>query len=261
MARVQSLAYHISMGIRTVWALKLLNATLAALGVSAAICACGGPGDRIKEITNKTPEPSPTQGERELSGVYTVNGSGPNDADPYNGVLNITPSGDVYSLRWQTNRGTRIGTAVQLGDAASATVAGTGAGEGCGIVLYRISSDGALDGRQVMWNGAEFGTEKGIRTEGRNFPGTYDISGKSAEGKDYSGRLTITKDGEGFLFEWKLDKPRIGFGIQKGSYAAVSFGGRQCSFVLYRIMGSSGLDGSTGGQARVTFGTESAKRQ
>jgi hypothetical protein len=162
MARVQSLAYDISMGMRISRALKRLNATFAALGVSAAICACGGPGDRIKEISNKAPLPSPTQGERELSGVYTVTGSGPNEADPYKGVLNITPSGDVYGLRWQTNRGTRIGTAVQIGDAAGATVAGTGAGNGCGIVLYRISPDGALDGRHVMWNGAAFGTEKGI---------------------------------------------------------------------------------------------------
>jgi hypothetical protein len=147
-----------------------------------------------------------------------------------------------------------------MADSAAATYAGVGAGEDCGVVLYRISSDGTLNGRSVMWNGAKFGTEKGMRKEGRNFPGTYEITGTSADGKDYSGPLTIIKDGEGFLFEWKLDKPRIGFGVQKGSYAAVSFGGRQCSFVLYSV-GSSGLDGTTGGQARVTFGTESAKRQ
>mgnify|MGYP006198848991 CR=1 FL=1 len=144
----------------------------------------------------------------------------------------------------------------------AASYAGPGAGKGCGVVLYRISSDGALDGRSVMWNGTKYGTEKGIRTEGRNFPGMYDITGTSPEGQNYSGPLKITKNGEGYLFEWKLDKPRLGFGIQRGSYAAVSFGGRQCSFVLYSVTGSSGgLDGSTGGQARVTFGTESAERQ
>jgi hypothetical protein len=249
------------MAIRITRPSKRLITTLILLTLCSAVGGCGGPGDRIKEISNKTPQPSPTQRERELSGVYTVTGSGPNEADPYNGVLNITPAGDVYALRWQTNRGTRVGTAVQLGDSAAATYTAIGAGEGCGVVLYRIASDGTLEGRTTIWNVEKYGVEKAIRKEGRNFPGTYDVTGTAPDGKEYTGPLTITKDGEGYLFEWKIGKPRIGFGIQKGSYAAVSFGGRQCSFVLYSVMGSSGLDGSTGGQARVTFGSESAKRQ
>ena len=240
----------------------VLYAVLAALiAVGSGITGCGGPAERIKETSQSTQAPSPTPGERELSGVYAVSGAGTNGAEPYTGVLNITPSGDVYGLRWQTNRGTRIGNAVQIGEAAAATYAGVGAGKGCGVILYRIASDGSLDGRSVMWDESKFGTEKGIRTEGRNFPGKYEVTGTSPDGNTHSGQLTITKDGEGYLFEWKLDKTRLGFGTQVGSYAAVSFGGRHCSFVLYRVMGSSGLEGTTGSQARVTFGTESAKRQ
>ncbi len=234
---------------------------LSAIGISLGITGCGGPAERIRETSEIPAPPSPTPGERELSGVYSVSGAGTHGTNPYAGVLNITPSGDVYGLRWQTDRGTRIGKAVQLGEAAAATYAGTGAGKGCGVMLYRIASDGSLEGRSVMWDESKYGTEKGVRTEGRNFPGTYDMTGTSPDGKTYSGQLTITKDGEGYLFEWKLGKTRLGFGTQEGSYAAVSFGGRHCSFVLYRIMGSSGLDGTTGSQARVTFGTESVKRQ
>ena len=235
--------------------------TFIVLLALANFTGCGGPAERIRETSQQTPIPSPTPGERELSGVYTVTGAGTHGADPYTGVLNITPSGDVYELRWQTNRGTRIGNAVQIGDSAAATYAGIGAGKGCGVTLYRISSNGDLGGRSVMWGDSKYGTEKAVRTEGRNFPGTYDVSGTYPDGTAYSGKLRITKDGEGYLFEWKLDKTRLGFGTQEGSYAAVSFGGRHCNFVLYRILGSSGFDGTTGSQARVTFGSESVKSQ
>ncbi len=224
--------------------------------------SCGGPDERIKDIeAQKTPAASPTPTEREISGVFNVSGTAANDTEPYNGVLTVAPSGDVYEFRWALNKGTFIGTGVQLGNVTAASFAATGGGKGCGVALYKIASDGSMEGRVAHWGEGKYGTEKATRVEGDNFPGKYDVSGRSIDGKDYAGGLTIKKDGAGYDFEWKNDKPQVGFGIWKGSYAAVSFGGRQCSFALYDITSNGSLDGSWGGQKSVTFGKETAKRQ
>ena len=216
----------------------------------------------MKDIeAQKTPAPTVTPTEREISGTFNVNGTAANDTEPYNGVLTVAPSGDVYSFRWTTNKGTRVGTGVQLGNTTAASYAATGGGKGCGVALYKIASDGSIEGRVAFWGEEKFATEKATRIEGNNFPGKYSVNGKSIDGKDYAGSLTIIKDGAGYDFEWQTGKPQVGFGIWKGSYAAVSFGGRQCSFVLYDISSNGNLDGNWGGQSAVTFGKETAKRQ
>ncbi|MFN0140492.1 MAG: hypothetical protein ACKVQW_10470 [Pyrinomonadaceae bacterium] len=208
-----------------------------------------------------TPAPSPTPTEREISGVFNVSGTATNDTEPYNGVLTVSPTGDVYEFRWSLNKGTFIGTGVQLGSVAAVSYAGVGGGKGCGVAVYRIASNGSMEGRVARWGEGKFGTEKAARSEGDKFPGKYNVTGKYGDGKDYTGDLVIRKDGAGYDFEWQTGKPQVGFGIWKGSYAAVSFGGRQCSFALYDIASNGNLDGNWGGQSAVTFGKESAKRQ
>lgn len=241
--------------------MKLLT-LISHISLLTLLLACGGPGDRIKDIeAQKTPTASPTPTERAMSGVFNVSGTAANDTEPYNGVLTVAPSGDVYEFRWALNKGTFIGTGVQLGSVAAVSFAKTGGGKGCGVTVYRIASDGSMEGRTAQWNEPKFGTEKVTRVEGDNFPGKYKVSGKTLDGKDYTGDLFIRKDGAGYDFEWKTDKPQVGFGIWKGSYAAASFGGRQCSFALYDVSSKGSLDGNWGGQKSVTFGKESAKRQ
>lgn len=216
----------------------------------------------MKDIeAQKTPAPSPTPAEREISGVFKVSGTAANETEPYNGVLTVAPSGDVYGFRWQLNRGNRVGTGVQLGNVIAVSYAVPGGGKGCGVTVYRIASDGSIEGRIAQWNEPKFGTEKAKRVEGDNFPGKYLVTGKTLDGKDYTGDLIIKKDGAGYDFEWLTEKPQVGFGIWKGSYAAVSFGGRQCSFALYDISSNGSLEGNWGGQKSVTFGKETAKRQ
>ncbi|MGB2752685.1 MAG: hypothetical protein WBC19_11570 [Pyrinomonadaceae bacterium] len=230
----------------------------------SAVCvliSCGGPAERIKETAAITPTPSPTPGERDISGNFLINGAGSHDMDPYTGSLSVIPKGDNYEFRWATTKGTRVGTGVQLGSTAAVSFAATGAGKGCGVVLYKIASDGSFDGRSVLWGDEKFGEEKAVRVEGTGFVGKYMVTGTTADGKTYLGSLAIVKDGAGYDFSWLTDKPRIGFGIWRGSYAAVSFGGRQCSFALYDIQSNGSLEGNWGGQKQVTFGAETAKRQ
>ena len=246
--------------------------TVAAVILTIAvtiISSCGGgPGQRIKDIEAQKPSPSPTPGEREISGSFSVTGADTSDADPYTGSLTVTPQGNVYSFRWATTKGTRVGTGVQFGSTTAATYAATGGGKGCGVVLYKIASDGSLDGRSALWGEDKFGTEKATRLEGRGFVGKYSSTRTASNGKPYSATLSITKDGSGYDFEWineddpsAMGKRLVGFGIWKGSVAAVSFGGRQCSFALYEIQSDGSLKGDWGGQKQVTFGIETAKRQ
>ncbi|HVF48080.1 MAG TPA: hypothetical protein VNA17_10975 [Pyrinomonadaceae bacterium] len=239
--------------------LPLIVAALA--GLICAVTSCGGPAERIRETSSATPTALPTPAERSISGVFKVEGSGDNGADPYTGVLSVAPKGDIYEFRWTTSKGSRIGAGVQIGNAAAVSFAPTGGGKGCGAVLYRIASDGTLEGRITRWGETSFAMEKASRTEGNSFVGKYAVTGTTADGKPYSGALTIKRDGGGYDFDWKTDEARVAFGTWKGSVAAASFGGRQCSFALYDIQSNGNLQGDWGGQAAVTLGTETAKLQ
>lgn len=248
--------------------IKLL-VLISHFAVLTLLLACGGPAERMKDVeAGRTLAPSPTPTEREISGVFNVSGTAANDTEPYNGVLTVAPSGDVYEFRWQVNRGSRVGTGVQLGNVVAVSYAATGGGKGCGVMVYRIASDGSMEGRVARWGEGKFGTIKATLSEGQGFVGKYSIIGRTADNVGFGGRMTIKKDGSGYDFEWvqnfersENDKIIVGFGIWKGSYAAVSFGGRQCSFALYDITSNGSLEGNWGGQKSVTFGKETAKRQ
>lgn len=245
-----------------------VNLACLLLFIPCLLASCGGgPGERIKQIAAITPTPSPPPTEREISGVFNVTGASENGNDPYTGVLNIAPQGDAYSFRWMTTHGAHNGTGIQMADATAVSYANPGGGKGCGVWLFKIDTvKGTLEGRSVIWGEDNYSTENATRIEGTGFAGTYKFTHKSSDGQDTKGTLKISKDGSGFDFLWTQDKDdakaRVpAFGIWKGSYAAASFGGRQCSFALYDIKGNGNMEGNWGGQKSVTFGTETAKRQ
>lgn len=241
--------------------MRFASTILAAILGFVLLSSCGGPAERIKETSNILQTPSPTPGERPISGSFRISGASSGGLDEYTGSLNVAPKGDNYEFRWSTTKGSRIGTGVQLGAVTAVSYAAIGAGQGCGVVLYKIASDGSMEGRTASFGDETFGTEKVTRTEGTGFVGKYSVSGTTADKRAYSGDLAIKKDGSGYNFDWRVEKPFVAFGIWKGSYAAASFGGRQCSFAIYDIQSNGSLEGNWGGQKDVTFGTESAKRQ
>lgn len=230
--------------------------------------ACGGPAERMKDIeAQKTPQPTATPTERAIAGVFAVSGTAANETEPYNGVLTVAPSGDVYEFRWQLNKGTFVGTGVQLGNVTAVSYSKPGGGKGCGVVLYKISADGSMEGRIARWGEEKFATISATRTEGNGFVGKYSIAGSTTDFKTFAGHMTVKKDGGGYDlewvqdYEWDRDQSIVAFGIWKGSYSAASFGGRQCSFALYDISSNGNLEGDWGGQRTVYFGKENAKRQ
>jgi hypothetical protein len=227
---------------------------------AAVLAACAGPADRIKERANALSSPTPTPAERDISGAYAVTGTAGGGLDPYTGTLAIEPQGDLYSFRWTLPKENRVGAGVQYGNSVAAAFAPTGEGKGCGVGVYKILPDGTLDGRRAAFGENAFGIEKATRTEGDTFAGKYAITGTTADGQPYAGTLETKKDGEGYDFIWKTDKPLAGFGIWRGTAAAVGFGGPQCSFAYYDILSSTSLEGFWGSPKQITFGKESAKR-
>jgi hypothetical protein len=236
--------------------------------LSIFAAGCGDASTRIKEREAMLASPSPTPGERAIAGSFTISGKDQGGLNEYTGSLTVLPKGDAYEFRWATTKGTRVGTGIQIGNSTAVSFAPTAGGKGCGVVLYRVDTvNGTLDGRSAAWGGETYTSEKATRTEGTGFPGKYQVTGKGIDGKDRSATLTITKDGAGYDFAWIGSEgagstPRlVGFGIWKGSYAAVSFGGPQCGFALYDIQSNGDLEGDWGGQKDVTFGKETARRQ
>lgn len=223
--------------------------------------SCGGPD--LSTSREKHPGASPpSDSELELSGVYNVEGAGENDEDPYKGVLTVTNQEDVYKFEWQTDRSRHTGVGVQMGDAVAASYAKAGDGKGCGVALYRIDPNGSMMGSIANWGEFTYGFEKVERIEGSTFEGKYRMSGTTNKGTAYDGTIEVKKNGMGYQFTWKTGgSESFGFGIWRGDRAAISFGGKQCFFALYKAQSTRSLDGHWGGQRSVNFGVETAKRQ
>jgi len=231
------------------------------LSAFCVLYACGGPDLSNQNANAPIPKATPPVSELEMSGVYNVTGAGDNDTDPYQGILTITNREDAYIFKWNTNRSRPGGVGVQSGDAVAVTYADQTNGQGCGVALYKIAPDGSLDGKIAMWGEYKFGTEKATRVAGDNFDAKYNVSGTTGDGKPYEGTIDVEKHGEGYLFKWRIGRESAGFGIWRGDRAAIGFGGKQCSFALYKVMSARSLEGHWGSPRKLAFGRETAKRQ
>ena len=219
-------------------------------------------GPDMSDLRQPTPAPSKTPiAEQELSGVYKVSGTNENSAKPYEGSLTVDNREDAYRFNWQTNLDKYSGTGVQIGDSVAVSYADPAVGKGCGVVLYKTAPDGSLDGRIVNWGEYTFGTEKAVRLEGTSFDGKYAVTGRTNDGREYKGTIDIKRNGSGYQTTWKTGVERVGFGTWRGDRAAISFGGVECSFVLFQVKPGGNLEGFWGSQRTVAFGRETAKRQ
>ena len=225
----------------------------------ASSCRTGQGNSNINSIP--APRTTPAPPELELSGVYKVSGADEMNGNPYEGILTVTNQEDAYRFIWETNRSRHSGVGVQMGDAVAVTYADSAGGKGCGVALYKIGSDGSLDGKIAKWGEFRFGAEKAIHVEGKNFDGKYSVAGTTNEGKKYEGTIEVQKNGKGYQFKWHTETESVGFGIWRGDHAAISFGGTKCSFALYKVVSRRSLEGQWGSQRVVAFGTETAKRQ
>ncbi|MEQ1922374.1 MAG: hypothetical protein ABL952_07685 [Pyrinomonadaceae bacterium] len=246
----------------------ILTMSLAISALFVAGLACGGSSTTT---TNNTAAPTNTSNNtastpapsapKSIAGNYSTTGSNPDGGGQYKADLVITPRDDVYQFSWKSGTSAYDGVGVMT-DARVAVAYTDGTdGKGCGVVLYKIGSDGALDGKIGYWGVNTMETEKGTRTSGSDLEGDYDITGKDPKGKEYKGKLSVKKDGDGFAFAWDTAVALKGFGIRAGNYVAVGFGGAKCAFVGYDVQSDGTLDGKWGSQASKKFGTEVAKKK
>lgn len=258
---------------------------LSVLGVLLFAFACGKT-DLVNTVTeNKTPEnktnattnTSPntasnnsagnststetTTVAKDISGKYTVEGRNEGGAGNYKGDLTVQKRGDVYQFSWNTAGKLYDGVGVQTGNAVAVAFTEGKNGEGCGVVLYKINSDGALDGKAGYWGENKMETETAKRTSGSDLVGEYDVKGKNPAGNEYTAKLSVKQQGSGYAFSWTGSNELEGFGIKQGNFVAVGIGGKQCGFVSYEVKSDGTLDGKWGGYGSTSVGTETAKKK
>ena len=196
----------------------------------------------------------------DIAGTYDATGSNPDGGGQYKAELTVKPRGDVYQFSWVSGKTSYDGVGV-LTDGEVAVSYTTGDdGKGCGVVLYKVGSDGSLDGKIGYWGVNSMETETAKRTtgSGSDLDGVYDITGKNPEGKEYKGKLTVIQSGDGYTFDWEAGNSFSGYGIRAGEFVAVGFGGKQCAFVGYDVRSDGTLAGKWGSQVSRKFGTETA---
>jgi hypothetical protein len=196
----------------------------------------------------------------DIAGKYETTGTNPNGGQ-YKADLEVKPHQDVYQFSWTSGKNAYDGVGVMTDTEVAVSYTDGPNGKGCGVVLYKINSDGSLDGKTGYWGVNSIETEKATRTSGSDLEGAYSIEGKNPEGKDYKGTLEVKKAGSGYSFKWNAGTTFEGFGIRAGDLVAVGFGGKQCSFIGYDIKDDGTLDGRWGGQGATSFGTEVAKKK
>jgi hypothetical protein len=238
--------------------IRLICIILAAGAAVFALSCETGPD--ISKV-DSTPNANTGSTEQELSGEYVITGVDTANTKPYEGSLTIKNRGEAYQISRQAAGLRYGGVAVQTGDAVAVTFAEEGKGKGCGTALFRIVPNGNLEGKIARWGEYSFGTEKAEKVEGNNFDGKYRVNGVTADGKQYDGSILVDKMGSGYAFTWVTTAGSlVGFGIWRGDRAAVSFGGKQCSFALYKVMSRRSLEGHWGSQREAAFSAETASR-
>lgn len=203
-----------------------------------------------------TPKPAP----KDIAGKYSATGKNAGGGGNYEADLLVTNRDDVYQFSWDSKGRKYDGVGVQNGDKVAVSFADGTNGKGCGVTLYKINSDGSLDGTAGYWGNNKKETEKATRTSGSDLEGEYDIKGKNPDGEEYNAKLKITKEGDGYRFAWTGVNNFEGFGVKMGDTVSVGFGGKQCGFVAYEIKSDGTLDGKWGGSGSTDFGTETAKK-
>ena len=191
-----------------------------------------------------------------VGGQYKVVGTNPN-GDRYSGSLEVLAHGNVYEFKWNAGRQYN-GIGVKNGKTVAVAFANGTDGSGCGVVNYKIMSDGTLDGIWGNWGIDASGTEKAMHVSGRGIEGNYTATGTNPSGTPYQANISVRAAGRSYKFVWSNNSE--GFGIRLGDNIAVGFGGEHCGFVAYQLMPDGSLDGVWGGTGQQT-GTEKARKQ
>lgn len=195
---------------------------------------------------------------KDISGEYEATGTNPNGKGTYVADLTVIKHGEVYQFSWDTGGNKYDGVGVQTDNFVSVAYTEGTNGKGCGVKLYKINSDGSLDGKLGYWGKDSIEIEKAIRTSGTDLVGEYQITGKNQNDEQNKSKLTISSSGPGFTFKWKGENSFNGGGVRLENMITAGFGADQCGFVAYEIKPDGILVGKWGAVGVEQFGTEKA---
>lgn len=243
----------------------LLFSILFMMGFACKSGETSGPASSSSPTnTSSAPSPAPSTAPAaatDIAGKYTVTGNNESGGGRYGGNLAVTKHGEVYQFSWTSGGRSFDGVGVQTGNNVAVAFTNGNDGRGCGVVLYSIKPDGGLDGKAGYWGVDASETETAIRKSGTDLDGEYDITGSNPGGGNYTGTLSVKKNGAGYDFNWKAGEAIKGFGIRQGNTISVGIGGNQCGFVGYEVKPDGTLEGKWGSPGTTSIGTETAKKQ
>ena len=165
---------------------------------SAANSATNSTNSGSSSSNSTTSSSTPT----DISGDYSATGTNEGGNGNYTANLVVTDRDDVYQFSWDSKGVKYDGVGVQTGNKVAVSYTTGTNGKGCGVILYKINSDGSLDGKAGYWGTNTQETETAKRTSGTDVDGEYDVEGKNTGGESYKSKLAVKKAGEGYTFEW-----------------------------------------------------------
>ncbi|MBK6751428.1 MAG: hypothetical protein IPG67_15875 [Acidobacteria bacterium] len=247
----------------------LLLIAVIIVGASIACSSSFSTNSSTSSPSNTAASPSPVNSSSpaktepakkvDIAGKYDAVGSNPDGGGEYKAELTVTPRDDVYQFTWASGSKSYDGVGVLSDNRVAVSYTEGANGKGCGVSLFKIAADGSMTSKNGYWGENKMETETATRTSGSDLEGEFNIVGKNPKGETYKGTLKITKDGDGYVFNWNTGNSFSGFGIRAGEFVAVGFGGKQCAFVGYDVQGDGTLAGKWGSQNSKKFGTETAK--
>lgn len=173
--------------------------------------------------------------------------------NPYHGAVRFSKRGDRYDVAWQTTGGDYTGIGLVRGDRVCV---GWSTGS-FGVVLYKIGTDGTLDGTWSV-KGSEAATS-GVETATGGTPGKlvgrYLVVGSNPDAQNqYRGQLEITQTGKTYRLHWTTgDASVIGVGLRIDDDLFVAWGGPEPFGVVSYIFNRDRAQGwwTQGGASEV----------
>lgn len=185
--------------------------------------------------------------------TYALEGTNP-DGGNYEGTMTVTFGENTAQIVQETPGATLNGTGILQGSVISAVY-----GEDtCGVMGYQVQDGGSLAGVWTMLGTDTVSTETALPI---NIAGAHSVTGTNPDGSEYTGTLDVAADNQVHTFTWTLGNGEIpGVGILRGNYAAVGFGGEDCSVASFFVLPSGSLSGLWTVVGKNTVGEEFAVR-
>lgn len=195
----------------------------------------------------------------EMVGRYTADGTTP-QGKSYAGDVQIEQLGALHVVLWKLQGSEAYkGVGIRQGDVLGAAYGGPDTK--FGLVVYKING-GTLEGRWV--DSRDLKSELGLETlqGSADLSGTYKITlGQNRDGMtNYSGEVTITRNGDAYLFYWPAKPPVIGVGVRVKDTLVVAYSANPKKLpgvVAYQFDGKDALTGiwATAGIKQTATGT------